>query len=117
MSTMSPFSVQEVLAIIHLESKFNPRATNKESTGLMQVNPTKKYSRKELLDPATNVYAGVELLNKLYDITGSMEGALVSYNIGIGNFIKHRFRKSGKKYLNTFHRSHETIQSCNLEEG
>jgi hypothetical protein len=80
-----------VLALIDVESSFDPRATSGAGArGLMQLRePT---LRRELAraglpnldprDPASNVVAGVRYLRRLLDAFGREEVALMAYNAG-----------------------------------
>jgi soluble lytic murein transglycosylase-like protein len=80
-----------VLALIHVESSFDPRAlSGAGARGLMQLRePT---LRRELEraglpqvdphDPVMNVLAGVRYLRRLLDAFGREEVALMAYNAG-----------------------------------
>lgn len=82
-----------VVAIIHVESSFNPRARSRAGAlGLMQVRvrtfreqlhwPGAR--RADALDPHTNVQAGVRYLGRLLDMFGTTDLALMAYNAGPG---------------------------------
>jgi hypothetical protein len=71
----------DILTIIRIESGFNPLAVNSVSHGIMQVN----YAP---FDIEENMRQGVFILRQYYLITKSIEGAVKSYNIGIGNYLK-----------------------------
>jgi soluble lytic murein transglycosylase-like protein len=82
-----------VVALIHVESSFNPRARSRAGAlGLMQVRvPTlreqlkrPKARRADALDPRTNVQAGVRYLGRLLDTFGATDLALMAYNAGPG---------------------------------
>jgi soluble lytic murein transglycosylase-like protein len=82
-----------VVALIHVESSFNPRARSRAGAlGLMQVRvPTlreqlhrPKARRAEALDPHTNVMAGVRYFRRLLDTFGATDLALMAYNAGPG---------------------------------
>ncbi len=84
-----------VEAIVQVESKFNPNAiSTKGAVGLMQVMP--KYvhkTRKELLDPDTNIREGIQLLVKIKNECIHKEDFtyVVCYSLGSprGNRVKH----------------------------
>lgn len=81
----------DILAVIAVESSFNPRAVSKlrrdPARGLMQVRPGVWGIRPEALnDIETQIQVGVRILKKYYGRAGSAEGALHAYNIGITNY-------------------------------
>jgi soluble lytic murein transglycosylase-like protein len=83
----------DILAVIAVESSFNPRAVSRleddPARGLMQVRPgVWKIDPKELNSVENQIRIGVRILKKYYDRTGSEEGAIQAYNIGITNFRK-----------------------------
>ena len=79
-----------VLALIEVESRFDPRAASDSgAVGLMQLREST--ARRELQrhglrpdphDPVTNVQAGVRYLKRLIDAFGREELALMAYNAG-----------------------------------
>jgi hypothetical protein len=80
-----------VLAMIHVESSFDPRAVSRAGAiGLMQVRlPTlrdelnrPRARRADAFDPLTNVQGGVRYLRRLLDSFGGMDLALMAYNAG-----------------------------------
>ena len=82
-----------VVALIHVESSFNPRARSRAGAlGLMQVRvPTLREQlkrprarRADALDPRTNVQAGVRYFRRLLDTFGATDLALMAYNAGPG---------------------------------
>ena len=82
-----------VVALIHVESSFKPRARSRSGAfGLMQVRvPTlceqlkrPKARRADALDPHTNVQAGVRYFRRLLDTFGTTDLALMAYNAGPG---------------------------------
>ena len=74
------------LAVIWVESKFDPRAYNPQGPciGLMQINSgiSGQLSRKALIDPETNVHAGLSILRGYRQMTVDDATALVAYNAG-----------------------------------
>jgi soluble lytic murein transglycosylase-like protein len=82
-----------VVAIIHVESSFNPRARSRAGAlGLMQVRvPTLREQldrprarTADALDPRTNLQAGIRYLGQLLDVFGATDLALMAYNAGPG---------------------------------
>lgn len=103
-----------VLALIHVESSFNPRARSRAGAlGLMQVRvPTlreqlkrPKARRADALDPHTNVEAGIRYFRRMLDMFGATNLALMAYNAGPGRIqrllaqgsIPSRFRDYSRK--------------------
>jgi soluble lytic murein transglycosylase-like protein len=88
-----------VLALIHVESSFNPLAVSSAgAVGLMQLlEPTmrRELERSNLppsdpRDPVANVQAGVRYLRRLVDAFGDMDVALMAYNAGPNRIRAHR---------------------------
>jgi len=87
-----------VRAVISTESTWNPNAIGKdEEVGLMQVKvPTARevtrtrVTKRDLLDPFTNVEIGVRFLSKLRDQFGSISLALTAYSRGPGKVERDR---------------------------
>jgi soluble lytic murein transglycosylase-like protein/rubrerythrin len=80
-----------VLALIHTESSFDPRAISEAGArGLMQLlEPTMRLERARAglppadpHDPVANVQAGVRYLRRLIDAFGDVDAALMAYNAG-----------------------------------
>jgi soluble lytic murein transglycosylase-like protein len=80
-----------VVALIHVESSFNPRARSRAGAfGLMQVRVATlrqqlnrpRARRADALDPHTNVQAGVRYFRRLLDAFGATDLALMAYNAG-----------------------------------
>lgn len=91
--------VSDILAIMRIESGFNPNAENKSvkehSKGIMQVNGGPMEFR-------ANVTQGVKILREYYLITKSQVGAVKAYNIGIGNYLKNKAKVSAEIYYAKF---------------
>lgn len=86
----------DILALIAVESSFNPMAKSKGCLGLLQIE---KASHKKLINgrnlhnPEVNIEVGSKVLNMYYGLTGSNKrGAVLSFNSGIGNYLKHRYK-------------------------
>ncbi len=77
-----------VLAIIAIESDFDPRARSSAgAVGLMQVMPQWKQVlgiREELSDPETSIRYGLQVLGFYRNMYGDLEMALTAYNRGPG---------------------------------
>ena len=87
-----------LLAIIHVESRFNPNAVSpKGAIGLMQVMPATAERvgvldpLRALFDPETNLHAGARYLRLLCDLFGDrLELAVAAYNAGEGAVLRHQ---------------------------
>lgn len=87
-----------LLAIIHVESRFNPNAVSpKGAIGLMQVMPATAERvgvlepQRALFDPETNLHAGARYLRLLRDLFGDrLELAVAAYNAGEGAVLRHQ---------------------------
>jgi hypothetical protein len=92
---------EDILAIIAVESTFNTNARYRGSWGLMQIEAKshrKQYVGESLTNVETNIRVGSEVLSQYYEITKSKQGAIVAYNVGIGNFLSgHKNRPYLKK--------------------
>ncbi len=78
-----------VLSLIRQESAFNENARSRVgAVGLMQLMPSTArriaaVSRRQLLEPATNIKIGVKFFSKLLDrFDGDVELSLAAYNAG-----------------------------------
>jgi hypothetical protein len=87
-----------VLAVIHVESRFDPRAVSPVgAVGLMQLMvPTfraelalSQRGAADPFDPVSNVRAGVRYLARLVATFSDVELALVAYNAGPGALRRH----------------------------
>lgn len=94
----------DILTIARDESSFNPFASNKDSKGIMQVN----FGSFNVFE---NMSQGVEILREYFLRTGSKVSAIQAYNIGIGNFLKGKFKDSGKQYLQLFNRRYKSYEN------
>lgn len=75
-----------VLAVIEVESNFNPRARSpKNAQGLMQLIPetASRFGVRDVWDPVDNLRGGMAYLRWLLDhFDGNLEFALAGYNAG-----------------------------------
>lgn len=106
------FDPAEVLALIHTESSFNPRALSKVGArGLMQVMPrTAKYIAKkagieysgekhQLYDPSTNIQLGIAYLDYLRERFKESKKYLAAYNLGpttVSRMVRRKRFRLGK---------------------
>lgn len=90
----------DIISIARVESRFDSKARNGKSHGIMQVNHGS-------FDLESNMKAGISLLRSLYLKLGSEKAAVIAYNIGIGNYLKRRVLTKGHIYFLKFskHRS------------
>lgn len=88
-------------AIISIESNYNLSTVGAAGEiGLMQIKPsTAKYVCKEygieyhdgmLYDPIVNITIGLNYLSLLEDNLGSLNAAIISYNMGITRYKKNK---------------------------
>lgn len=97
-------TMADVLAIVAVESSFNPRARHKGSMGLMQINlpaHKNKLKGKDVFNVQTNIAYGISILRDYYLATGSRDAAVLAYNAGIGNYLKRRY---SSEYLRKFNK-------------
>ena len=75
-----------VRAVVTVESAWRPAArSSKDAIGLLQVHyPTwrHKHTRRELLDPESNLYAGTAILRKYLNESSTLKEALRKYSGG-----------------------------------
>ena len=75
-----------VLAVIRVESAFDPRAVSvRDARGLMQLIPdtARRFGVRDSFDPRQNVQGGMKYLRWLLDMfDGDLEKALAGYNAG-----------------------------------
>lgn len=87
-------SLEAVLAIIAIESSFNPRASYRGSKGLMQIHmPShrKAFKGASPYQVRRNVEIGIGILRQYHQKLGKERSAVLAYNAGIGNFSKGRY--------------------------
>lgn len=86
----------DILAIIAVESSFNPKASFRGSHGLMQIEKKshlKKLAGRNIFDIAVNIELGSNILYEYFMLVGkNVKATLLSYNAGIGNYKKGRYK-------------------------
>lgn len=95
-----------VFALVHEESRFNPKAINRNSQtvdrGLFQLNSASfpKLSIEEFYDPKTNARYGTAHLAYCLEQGGNEVAALAVYNAGYGRVSKTGTPRSTLDYIN-----------------
>lgn len=79
-------TAKDVAAVAWVESKFNPKAKNGISKGLMQVN-------NGSYDLDVNVWKGVSMLAQLNSVLGNHKASFLAYNVGLGGYKAGRGRE------------------------
>lgn len=81
--------VSLVLAMIEVESKFDPEAiSDTDDYGLMQINEinhaelASQYRSADMLNSYQNVYCGIKIIGSYLEKYGTYEKALMAYNMG-----------------------------------
>lgn len=75
-------------AIAYEESRFNPKATNKNANtvdrGLFQLNSSTfpELAAPEVFDPSSNAKEGIKYFKHILDVSGNEVSALAMYNAG-----------------------------------
>ena len=100
-----------LMAIIHAESNFNPRAvSHKGAVGLMQLMPSTArwiapdVSRKQLFDPAINVEVGARYLRYLADrYGGDARKVMIAWNAGPSRLDTGRIPNETKAFVRRVH--------------
>lgn len=78
---------EDILAVIHVESKFKPKARGYGGRGLMQV-------KGGSFNPEKNIIQGTEYLREMFLKYRSEKKAFMAYNLGPGNLDRrHNLRK------------------------
>lgn len=97
-------TTKDLLAIIAVESTYDMDAHHRGSWGLMQIEAKShraKFKGENLKNIDTNIRVGSEILQQYYDITKSKNGAIVAYNVGIGNYLAGRRNPAYLRKVNT----------------
>jgi hypothetical protein len=95
-SQRSQIPAELIYAVIKHESGFRPQAVSLAGAcGLMQLMPAtaRRFSVRNVFDPAENIEAGVRYLRFLLDLfSGNLELALAAYNVGEETVMKYGYR-------------------------
>ena len=93
-ATASGVDPNLVMAIIEVESEFNPRAVSvRNAQGLMQLMPgtAQQFHVANTFDPLQNIRGGVAYLRWLLDrFSGDLKLVLAAYNAGENSVVLHR---------------------------
>lgn len=93
----------DVLAIIAIESAFNPLAISKANAiGLMQI----LYKPSSFIT-SINIKDGIDLLVNYNSRLNNIDATIQSYNLGIGNYLN---GKRNLDYLSKFKREREQLR-------
>lgn len=96
-----------ILAIAGIESSFNENAKSKlkrdPAVGLMQMRPKVwGVDKSELSTIEGQIKHGAHILHQYYKKTGSIEGAVKAYNIGISNYNRGKQLDAAHRYVSKF---------------
>lgn len=82
----------DILAIMAVESSFNPNAYYLGNTGVMQINLKAHphlFRKSKTLSVEAQVKHGVEILRRKYlFLKGNVKAAVLAYNVGAGAYLK-----------------------------
>jgi hypothetical protein len=100
-------SRNDILAIVVIESKLNPKAVSGGSKGLMQIHKSShmnKLKGRSLFDIEANIEIGVQILREYFlELGGNKKAAILAYNAGLGNYLRKRFKTEYyKRYLASY---------------
>lgn len=86
----------DILALIAVESTYDVNARSRGCLGLMQIEKKshlKLIKGRSLKNPRVNIEVGSTVLNQYHVILkGNERGTVLSFNAGIGNFLKGRYK-------------------------
>lgn len=94
-------TARDVMAVMWVESRYNPQARNGKSKGLMQVNGGS-------YNPWVNIGQGVNMLQDLYKVLGNPRSSFLAYNSGLGGFQK---GKSNPNYFDKVNKAKKELPS------
>ena len=112
-SALYSVSEDHMIAILAVESKFNPFPKRKNGlVGPMQVKAKywKNNGKYNIYNPDENVMLGAEILRSYKDECGNWDCALKSYNVGIGAHLKGESRSQQKIYMKLINRELALIE-------
>jgi hypothetical protein len=90
-------SRDQVLALIAVESRFDPDAVYRGSYGLMQIQAhsnRRRLNGRNLKDALTNIHIGIEILTEYYSTLGNKKKTIEAYNMGILPVMKGKHNSS-----------------------
>ena len=94
-----------LLAIMAVESRFDPKAKSQGNVGLMQINLSANGDRLRNRSPEENVRVGAELLREGYfQLKRNHKGAVLSYNTGLGAY------KQGRRNLDYWRKYKQELE-------
>lgn len=94
----------EIYGLIYVESTWDPNAVSSSAFGLCQFQVGTIEEQlgpgADPFDPVQAIHACCKYLSFLYSQTGDLEGALTSYNSGLGNYLngQWRFNEENREY-------------------
>lgn len=94
-------TARDVMAVMWVESRYNPQARNGKSKGLMQVNGGS-------YNPWVNIGQGVSMLQDLYKVLSNPRSSFLAYNSGLGGFQK---GKSNPGYFDKVNKAKKELPS------
>lgn len=97
-------SRNDILAVIAVESGFDPKAVKSGSLGLMQVLSSAHRKALRGINPYNiehNVSVGASILRDYYEsLRHNKRSSILAYNVGIGSFLKKQYKiEYYRKYL------------------
>lgn len=95
---------EDVIAVIEVESSFNPNAKNADCYGLMQISRTahrKKLAVDNKDKSDANITVGINYLKELNEMFKNRNSAIMAYNSGPGSFKKGFRSKAYLKKVNS----------------
>lgn len=105
-------SRNDILAIIAVESSFNPKASHKGSKGLMQVHESAhkdKTKGKSLFNIEVNIAIGASILREYFLALGkNKKSAVLANNSGIGNYLRRKFKL---EYYKKFRKQYDLLST------
>jgi len=113
-----PFDTNDILAIIMVESRFNPKAiSHKNARGIMQIIDPKAHIKKidgveDPFDIKCSVYGGLLCLKEKFDYTKDKRKAIIAYN----GIVKNKDGTWNDKYYKKFITTRQLIEKITEEK-
>lgn len=102
---------KDILAVIAVESSFNPSAENNGAYGLMQIqfehHKEKALSPKSLKNPLHNVAIGSSVLKEYYALLRNRDAAILAYQSGPESYIRGEYNP---EYLRRFNQARSWLE-------